>query len=101
MSGEPVGILRSLEDALQRNGDMSTAEHRRLLLLAFQGLINLGEATNKKLDKLADNTDKRLQYLETFIPLNKAVLWVAGAFGVSVIALIWALITGQATLVFS
>ena len=46
-------------------------------------------------------TTKELQ--EVLIASNIAIkigTWIVGAFGVSVIALVWAMITGQASLVF-
>lgn len=50
---------------------------------------------------IATNHEKRLGCLEKLAPVTHAMLWVAGALGLSVIALIWALVTGQAVVVFN
>jgi hypothetical protein len=44
--------------------------------------------------------DLRLAAVEKLAPAMRAMLWVGVALGGSVIALIWSLITGQATLIF-
>lgn len=48
-----------------------------------------------------DDHEERIRCLEKLAPAMKVVIWVAGVLGVSVIALIWALITGQAVLAFN
>jgi hypothetical protein len=49
--------------------------------------------------KVEDHED-RLRALEKLAPTMRVVVWIAGVLGVSVIGLIWALITGQAVLAF-
>lgn len=44
--------------------------------------------------------EARVRVLETFAPFIKAAMALAGIIGASVIALIWALIVGQAQVVF-
>ena len=47
-----------------------------------------------------DAMDCRVTDIEKLSPVMRVVLWVAGVLGVSILALIWALITGQATIGF-
>jgi len=42
----------------------------------------------------------RLDTLEKLAPAMRVVIWMGGLLGASVLALIWALITGQAQIVF-
>lgn len=49
--------------------------------------------------KVEDHED-RLRCLEKLAPAMRVVVWIAGVLGVSVIGLIWALITGQAVIAF-
>jgi hypothetical protein len=48
---------------------------------------------------VGDHED-RIRALEKLAPAMRVVVWIAGVLGVSVIGLIWALITGQAVLAF-
>lgn len=89
----------------------------------LQKLINLGDSmtrVEKKLDSFdcrvqevekdmakkdavistVEDHEKRLRELEKLAPAMKVVIWVAGILGASVIALIWSLITGTATIFF-
>lgn len=43
---------------------------------------------------------KRMRVVEALAPAIRLVMWVGAALGVSVVALIWALITGQAQVMF-
>ena len=47
-----------------------------------------------------DDHEERIKQLERLAPAMRVVIWIGGALGVSVVALIWALITGQAVVVF-
>ena len=49
--------------------------------------------------KVEDHED-RLRCLEKLAPAMRLVVWIAGVLGVSVVTLIWALITGQASILF-
>lgn len=42
----------------------------------------------------------RVKELEKLAPAMRAVIWIGGVLGVSVLALIWAIITGQAQIIF-
>lgn len=50
-------------------------------------------------EKVEDH-ETRLRDLEKLAPAMRVVIWVAGILGASVIALIWALITGSAQILF-
>jgi len=41
-----------------------------------------------------------VQEIEKLVPALRAITWVGAILGMSIIALIWALITGQAQVVF-
>lgn len=56
--------------------------------------------TVQRHDKLIEDHENRLKALESFAPFIKAMMVVAGLLGASVAALIWALIIGQAQVVF-
>lgn len=61
------------------------------------------EKDNVKKDSMAttvDDHEKRIRELEKLAPVMRGVLWISGVLGVSVVALIWALITGTASIVF-
>lgn len=55
--------------------------------------------TEAVIDKVEDHED-RIRCLEKLAPAMKAVIWLAAVLGASVFALIWALITGQASILF-
>jgi len=58
------------------------------------------KAKKDSMANIIDDHEKRLRELEKLAPAMKVVIWVAGTLGVSVIALVWALITGQALIAF-
>ena len=61
------------------------------------------ERENVKNDTVARDVqdhETRIRQLEKLAPAMKLVIWIAGVLGVSVIGLIWTLITGQASLLF-
>ena len=53
---------------------------------------------NDGVETTVKDHEKRLRELETLAPAMRVVIWIAGALGLSVIGLIWGLITGQITL---
>jgi 2-oxoglutarate dehydrogenase complex dehydrogenase (E1) component-like enzyme len=55
---------------------------------------------NENVAEVVDDHEKRLRELEKLAPAMKAVIWIAGVLGLSIIGLIWGLITGTITLVF-
>jgi hypothetical protein len=56
---------------------------------------------NEAVAKTVDDHEERIRTLEKLAPAMKVVIWIAGALGLSVIGLIWGLLTGQIALVFN
>lgn len=54
----------------------------------------------ENIKKEVEDHETRIRDLERLAPAMKVVIWIAGLLGASVIALIWALITGQASILF-
>jgi len=54
---------------------------------------------NNGIEVTVQDHEKRLRELEKLAPAMRVVIWIAGALGLSVIGLIWGLITGQISLV--
>ena len=50
-------------------------------------------------DRVKDH-EERLDNVEKLMPALRVVIWIGAALGVSVLALIWSMITGQVVLVF-
>jgi hypothetical protein len=63
--------------------------------------LERSDVANDNVAKTVDDHEKRLRELEKLAPAMRLVIWIAGVFGVSIIALIWALITGQAIVQFA
>ena len=53
-------------------------------------------AAHNRIDDLAG----RVKMLETYLPVVRIMAWAGPVFGVALLSLLWALITGQATLAF-
>ena len=47
-------------------------------------------------EKLCD----RISEMEKLVPAIRAIMWVGAALGLSIIGLIWSLVTGQVQLIF-
>ena len=66
------------------------------------GRMNEVEKKTSAIDCMSKKNDDRLDVIERFIaslqPWIKIIGFIGGALGLSVIALIWALITGEVTL---
>ncbi len=62
--------------------------------------IERDEVKTKAVIEVVDDHEDRIRELEKLAPAMRAVVWIAGILGVSVVTLIWALITGQAVLAF-
>lgn len=62
--------------------------------------IERDEVKTKAVIEVVDDHENRIRQLEKLAPAMRVVVWIAGVLGVSVIALIWGLITGQAVLAF-
>jgi hypothetical protein len=55
---------------------------------------------NDEVSKTVEDHEERLRELEKLAPAMRAVIWLAGVLGISIVALIWGLITGSVTLIF-
>ena len=55
---------------------------------------------NDNVEKCVEDHEKRLRDLEKLAPAMKVVIWIAGILGLSIIGLIWGLITDQISLAF-
>lgn len=78
------GLLREITRLLESDENAISPEVANRLILA--SLVSY---------------DRRLKEIEKLMPAVRVLMWVGAGIGVSMIALIWALITGQAQVVFS
>jgi hypothetical protein len=58
------------------------------------------DVKNDSVAKSVDDHETRIRELEKLAPSMKLVIWIAGVLGISVVGLIWTLITGQASILF-
>jgi hypothetical protein len=101
-----VALLKQAVDALRGDLVQFGASVSETLKEQGKGLRGLQDehlqrcgAVNLLKDRV-DDLEKRVAAIETLVPVLKIILWVMGALGASVIALIWALITGEAQVIF-
>jgi hypothetical protein len=89
-----VGMTQTLSE-LQRRNELTQEGLNRLRIehTARSGLL---DRTVEDVNRLY----KRIAAIERLIPVLRAVMWLGAALGVSVMALIWAMITGQAQVIF-
>jgi len=89
-----VGMTQTLSE-LQRRNELAQEGLNRLRIehTARSGLL---DRTVEDVDRLY----KRMAAVERLLPALRAVMWIGAALGVSVMALIWSLITGQAQVIF-
>ena len=59
------------------------------------------EVVNRLILAVLLNLDRRMRGVEQVAPIVRVMLWVGAAIGASIIGLIWSLIIGQASIVFS
>jgi len=108
-----LALLNQSFDSLR--GDL--AELRAGLTQTLGEIQRRNELTQESLDRLrleytarcgdgdrmagdVRDLDQRVKALEGLAPVLRAVMWIGVALGMSVMALIWALITGQAQVIF-
>jgi len=100
--GDLVRRFEALERNMEKFLEEQKAEWARLRESLSQQ-STLCSVRGKDLEALrtkADDHEERLEELEKLAPAIRAVIWVAGVLGVSVVGLIWALITGTAVITF-
>ena len=61
--------------------------------------IEISNASKVTLTDTVNDHEKRIKEVEKLMPGLKVFFWVAGALGLSVIGLIWSLITGTAEII--
>jgi len=66
-------------------------------LKAHIGRYNTWRNENKDEHK---ELEKRMGEIEKLVPAIRAVMWVGAALGLSIVGLIWSLVTGQVQLIF-
>lgn len=82
-------------------------ENENELLTELQKLLQSSdipiqpEIVNRLILAVLLNLDRRLRGVEQIAPIVRVMLWVGAAIGASIIGLIWSLIVGQASIVFS
>jgi septal ring factor EnvC (AmiA/AmiB activator) len=62
--------------------------------------IERDEVKTESMVATVEDHEDRIRVLERLAPAMRVVVWIAGILGVSIVALIWALITGQASVLF-
>ena len=97
--GERVDVFVRLERLTVTVGNIETRVDELLTLIRGQ-VCGIDKRVQTLEDQVPDNLGPRVAELEKLAPVMRGVLWFAGVLGVSVLALIWALITGQAVLAF-
>ena len=75
------------------------AEIQRLLQAPGEALPT--EVVNRLTLSVMINLDRRMREVERIAPVVKVIMWVGSLIGASIIGLIWSLIAGQASIVFS
>lgn len=82
-------LFCELQEVLEGNGNVPPAVKDRLVLKLLGATY---QATR--------GMDKRLFKVESYLPMLEFMKWAGAILGISMLALIWALITGQATVTF-
>lgn len=85
--------MRKFFDEIRKFQLSYTESHTALVLRVNQ--------TDARLDALEKLVGKLTGDMNRIMPVYRAVTWIAAILGASVIALIWSLITGQATIVLA
>lgn len=70
-----------------------TVDAQRLDLAGVQSRVERTERDGGKLDA-------RVSEIERLMPVLRVVLWIGTVIGLSIIALLWSMITGQVQMVF-
>lgn len=68
--------------------DKADAAHKRL------------DIHEQKIEAIVSTLDRMERAMSPLITTNRLILWIGGIFGVSIITLIWMLITQEAKLIF-
>ena len=87
-------LVESHNKLLTQLQDIGKKVESRDLVCAAQGPVY----TNL-VEKVKDH-EVRLDSVEKLMPAVRALIWIGGLFGISVIGLIWAIIIGQVQVIF-
>jgi len=86
-------LFDEIAEVIESNGSIDRDTRDRFLLAGLRAVYNAQISYKEQIDK-------RLVKIEKYIPFLDAAKWVTVILGGSVVALIWALITGRATIIF-
>lgn len=92
MKSHAQQTIEQIDDLLEKD-QLTTRTGLKLAFSALRDAITVVSNVGMKMDDLG----KKVDTLWTFY---RVAIWIAGALGLSIIALIWALITGQAEITF-
>lgn len=108
-----VERLKNVQDDLVKIDRGVCALNEKLSAFERSYLVEHAKVVNRADEAHAKLTDhlRRIERLETsfealskmiqpLINTNKIVVWIGGALGLSVLGLVWSLLTGQVTLLF-
>ena len=94
-----LGELRTgLTETLNELKRQAADRQRQFNDLLVEYAAKCVEIERTRLD--LDGLKKRVEEIEKLLPAIRVVMWIGAALGASVVALIWALITGRAQVVF-
>lgn len=111
----PADVIVEQMDDLLENGDLSTKNGLRFAFTVLRQALTVVNQMEKRVIE-AENAyvglskttseqstrfEKYAQKTDTMWTGYRILVWVSSAFGLSVIAAIWSLITGQATITFA
>ncbi len=122
LATEPLrGDIAELRATLARYLDLLSARDERIAMLETGSAVQeqmlkvvckLLESLSEKMDEMILSTlkakgleekvtgmDRRLEAVEAVIPAIKALKWLLGLFGATLLLIIWAIVTGQVKLV--
>jgi hypothetical protein len=77
------------------NGETKVEERMREIEKTCAAHRNEYETVTSKIE----DHEKRMRDIEKLVPALRAVMWAGAALGISVVGLIWSLITGQVQIV--
>lgn len=99
-----IDNLQSTLDRLEESMSKLDAEQRQSELNAARDnarIENKADSAHRRIDNLVTQLGTVQKELPTLILAYRVMAFIGGALGLSVIALIWALITGQAKITFA
>lgn len=74
-------------------------EHAKVVNRADEAHARLADHL-KRIEMLEARFEQLSKLISPLIQTNKIVVWIGGALGLSVLGLVWSILTGQVTLLF-